>query len=123
VPKTRFFSLQVGDRAADPSDLGLDRQIEDLSADLTDFAETAAALSVLDLLITVDTAPAHLAGALGRPVWILVPFRPDWRWLLERGDSPWYPSMQLFRQPEQADWDRVVMTLRDKLTALAAGDG
>lgn len=121
VPEARFFSLQVGPRSADPGVAGLDGHIEDLSADLTDFAETAAVLSALDLLISVDTAPLHLAGALGRPVWALIPFHPDWRWMLGRDDSPWYPSMRLFRQPARSDWDSVIARVRDELAALAAG--
>ena len=72
--------------------------IVDFTADLTDFAETAALVSCLDLVITVDTSVAHLAGASGRPTWILLPYTPDWRWLLDRDDSPWYPGARLFRQ-------------------------
>lgn len=80
----------------------------DLAPALVDFADTAAVLMHLDLVITVDTAVAHLAGALGRPVWLLLPFAPDWRWLLERRDSPWYPSMRLFRQGTPGDWQGVM---------------
>ena len=79
-----------------------------LSSRLKDFADTAALLQCLDLLISVDTAPAHLAGAMGREVWILLPFAPDWRWMLERLDSPWYPSMRLFRQRSRGDWKGVI---------------
>lgn len=71
------------------------------------FDETAALIMALDLVISVDTSVAHLAGALGCPVWVLLPHVPDWRWLLNRDDSPWYPSMRLFRQPELGDWDTV----------------
>ena len=71
---------------------------------MKDFADTAALISHLDLVITVDTAVAHLAGALGIPVWLALPLIPDWRWLLEREDSPWYPSMRLFRQSTWGDW-------------------
>lgn len=92
----RFVSLQVGARAARLARFDADRVL-DLSAELTDFVETAAAICALDLVITVDTSVAHLAGALGRPVWLLLPFAPDFRWLLEREDSPWYPTMRLFR--------------------------
>jgi ADP-heptose:LPS heptosyltransferase len=83
-------------------------KVVDVAPRLTDFAETAALLSTLDLLITVDTAVAHLAGALGLPVWLLVAFRSDWRWQLDRTDSPWYPSMRIFRQPRIGDWDNVI---------------
>jgi len=70
------------------------------------------------LLITVDTAVAHLAGALGRPVWILLPYNPDWRWLTEREDSPWYPSVRLFRQSAIGDWDEVIRRVADSLRHL-----
>ena len=83
--------------------------------ELTDFAETAAAISALDLIITVDTAVAHLAGSLGKPVWLLAAYTSDWRWLLDREDTPWYPSMKIFRQRRPSDWsdvmDRVVKRL------------
>ena len=82
---------------------------------LTDFADTAAILQELDLLITVDTAVAHLAGALGRPVWLMLPHAPDWRWLLGRSDTPWYPTMTLYRQPAHGDWDTVVAAIRRDL--------
>jgi tetratricopeptide (TPR) repeat protein len=84
-------------------------------AALTDWADTAALLSLLDLVITVDTAAAHLAGALGRPVWTLLPYCPDWRWLLGRSDSPWYPSMRLYRQDRRGDWESVIQRLREDL--------
>jgi ADP-heptose:LPS heptosyltransferase len=77
-------------------------------AEFEDFADTAAVISLLDLVISVDTSVAHLAGTLGKPVWILLPFAPDFRWMLERDDSPWYPSAQLFRQPGPGDWDTVI---------------
>jgi tetratricopeptide (TPR) repeat protein len=82
---------------------------------LGDFADTAALIETLDLVIAVDTSVAHLAGALGRPVWILLPFSPDWRWLTDREDSPWYPSARLFRQTTPGDWAGVVERLRDEL--------
>ncbi|HYH37817.1 MAG TPA: glycosyltransferase, partial [Azospirillum sp.] len=92
----------------------------DLGPDLHDFADTAAALEALDVLVTVDTAVAHLAGALGRPVWLLLPLVPDWRWMLERADSPWYPTMRLFRQDRRGDWpgvaERVAAALQDALS-------
>jgi tetratricopeptide (TPR) repeat protein len=113
----RWFSLQVGDRAADLARLpsGL---VTDLAPHLTDFAETAAAVAHLDLVITVDTALAHLAGALGRPCWVMLRSRPDWRWLLEREDSPWYPSLRLFRQRDRGEWDEVVARVRAALEGL-----
>ena len=75
-------------------------------------------LALCDLLITVDTAPAHLAGAMGRPVWVLVPFAPDWRWTLEGETTPWYPSVRLFRQPALGDWSAVIARVA---TALQSG--
>jgi ADP-heptose:LPS heptosyltransferase len=87
--------------------------------DLT-FAETAAIVSNLDLVISVDTAVAHVAGALGRPVWTLLPFAPDWRWMLHRGDTPWYPTMRLFRQPRLNDWPSVLKQVKAEIAALSA---
>jgi ADP-heptose:LPS heptosyltransferase len=86
---------------------------------LTDFAETAAAICHLDLVISVETAVAHLAGALGRPVWVPLAFVPAWRWLLDRKDSPWYPTMRLFRQTTPGDWATVVGALADALAKMA----
>jgi tetratricopeptide (TPR) repeat protein len=92
-------------------------RLPDVGRLLKDFADTAAVLQRLDLLITVDTAIAHLAGALGRPVWTLLCHTPDWRWHLDRSDSPWYPTMRLFRQPEWGDWQSVVEQIRTALSA------
>ena len=98
VKGVRFFSLQVGAGKGE----ALPANLIDLSAELTDFAETAGAVAALDLVITVDTAVAHLAGAMGKPVWLMLAFVPDWRWLLEREDSPWYPTAILFRKKRAA---------------------
>src|SRR5262249_4226980 len=114
----QWYSLQVGERSADLAELPSGR-ITDLAAELTDFAETAAAISALDLVIGVDTAVVHLAGALGKPVWILQPFDPDWRWLLDRGESPWYPSARLVRQQTPDDWDNVIASVRTALLGVA----
>jgi hypothetical protein len=97
-PGVTFFSLQKGAAGSQASDSTLKIKVVDHTPRLTDFSETAALLLNLDLIITVDTSVAHLAGALGRPIWVLLPFAPDWRWMLDRADSPWYPTMRLFRQ-------------------------
>ncbi len=92
--------------------------VTDLGSDLEDFGDTAAVIEHLDLVITVDTAVAHLAGAMGKPVWLLLPFAPDWRWMLARTDSPWYPSMRIFRQPRPGDWGSVVEAVTQSLQHL-----
>jgi ADP-heptose:LPS heptosyltransferase len=90
-----------------------------LGDELEDFADTAAVVSLLDLVVSADTATVHLAGALGRPVWVLLPFSSDFRWLLEREDSPWYPTARLFRQPRLGDWDSVLARVQEELGRLA----
>ena len=116
TPGVRFFSLQKELRPGDRAILA-EHGVTDLAPDLGDFADTAAALEALDLLVTVDTSVAHLAGALGRPVWLLLPFLPDWRWMTGRTDSPWYPTMRLFRQGRRGDWPGVV----ERVAAALAG--
>ena len=95
--------------------------IQDPRAELTDFAETAALIANLDLVVTVDTAVAHLAGALAAPTFVLLPFAPDWRWLRSRGDSPWYPTMRLFCQTEWGRWGPVFARVAEALRARVAG--
>jgi tetratricopeptide (TPR) repeat protein len=104
----QFFSLQKDVRSGDAPILASLPHVINLDSELTDFTETAAVIANLDLVITVDTSVAHLAGALGKPVWILLPFAPDFRWLLQRADTPWYPTARLFRQPAIGDWGSVV---------------
>jgi len=116
VPGVRFFSLQKGEPGAEAISLRQGMEMVDLTQELKDFADTAALTANLDLVIAVDTAVAHLAGAMGKPVWTLLPFVADWRWLREREDSPWYPSMRLFRQPSSGDWDSVVECVVDALS-------
>ena len=87
----------------------------DWTSELHDFADTSALIQALDAVVTVDTAVAHLAGALGKPVWILLPFLPDFRWLLDRSDSPWYPTARLIRQTCQGDWGAAVQVLGSTL--------
>jgi hypothetical protein len=115
-----FVSLQKDPRPADKEVLRERPEIVDLSAHLTDFGATAALLSCLDLVITVDTSVAHLAGALARPVWILLPYTPDYRWLLDRDDSPWYPSARLYRQDASRDYAGVIARVRAELQATIA---
>ena len=121
VNSAEFFSLQKGKAASMISDVP---RVKDLSGQLTDFAETAGAIENLDLVITVDTAVAHLAGAMGKSVWVLLGFVPAWRWMLERADSPWYPTMRLFRQPALDDWNtpigQIVEALRDMIGVVKA---
>ncbi len=113
-----FFSLQLGAASRQLSDLS--EKLVDLQSAITDMADTAALISHLDLIISVDTSVAHLAGALGKQTWVLLPFAPDWRWLLDREDSPWYPTVRLFRQPEIRDWRSVMERVQSELSALLA---
>ena len=106
IPGITFFSLQKGPAAAHTANPDL--PLVPLADELQDFGDTAAALLQLDLLVCVDTSVAHLAGALGRPVWLLLPAGVDWRWLSNRDDSPWYPTMRIFRQEKPGDWEGVV---------------
>jgi tetratricopeptide (TPR) repeat protein len=118
VPRVQLYSLQVG---AGREQLALPDAppVIDLAPHLANFSETAAALMNLDLVVAVDTAVIHLAGALARPVWSLHAYSPDFRWLLQRSDSPWYPTMKLYRQPAPNDWPSVVASLTADLTPLA----
>ena len=111
-----WVSLQKEVRDADRAALEASG-ISDVSAELGDFADTAALISALDLVISVDTSVAHLAGALGKPTWVMVPFAPDLRWLLDREDTPWYPKMRLFRQSRAGDWDGVIARIGEALRA------
>lgn len=104
TPDVEFFSLQVGA----PASHAKNKNITDLSMELTDFAETAAAMEALDLIITSDTSVAHLAGILGRPAWILLNYSPDWRWGSDGSISPWYPTVKLFRQDQTRNWKTVI---------------
>jgi hypothetical protein len=120
VPGTRFVSLQKDIRAADVDDFRRCGNVIDLSEELRDFADTAAVIAQLDLVITVDTAVAHLAGAMGKPVWLLLPRIPDFRWLLDRATSPWYPSARLFRRGQVEAWDTVIAGVATELAARVA---
>jgi tetratricopeptide (TPR) repeat protein len=110
-----FVSLQKDLRADDRVVLAGHHDILNFGPSMESFDDTAALISQLDLVISVDTSVAHLAGALGIPVWIMLPFDPDWRWLFDRDDSPWYPTARLFRQPNHRDWSSVVHRVQDAL--------
>ncbi len=119
-PGITFLSIQKGPAAVQSADPPPGMSLVPLSDDIRDFEDTAAILSIADILISVDSAPVHLAGALGRPVWVMLPFVPDWRWLLERTDTPWYPGMRLFRQRSRGDWSSVMSAMARELARLAA---
>lgn len=112
----QYVSLQKDVRDSDKPALESWPNLLHFGQDLDDFTDTAALCELMDVVISVDTSVAHLSGALGKPTWILLPFSPDWRWLLERGDSPWYPTVRLYRQPRVGEWDSVFMKVIADLT-------
>jgi hypothetical protein len=116
----RFVVVQTQLREADRATLAVHPEVLDVSAELQSFAGTAALLDALDLVLTVDTSVAHLAGAMARPLWIMLPWLPDWRWMLDRADSPWYPSARLYRQSKAKDWDGVTARVRADLADLVS---
>jgi tetratricopeptide (TPR) repeat protein len=118
VEGVHFFSLQMGEAAAELA--AMKTRVVDLAPVTVDMADTAAQMEHLDLVITIDTSMAHLAGALGRPLWVLLSHTPDWRWLMEREDCPWYPTARLFRQKTPCDWPAVIERVRAELIQLAA---
>ena len=117
LPRVQFYSLQRHEPggAPPPPELG----VIDLMDGVGDFADTAARVAGLDLVIAVDTAVAHLAATMGKPVWLLSRWRGCWRWLLNREDSPWYPSLRVVRQARPNDWAGVIAAVRQDLEALA----
>ncbi|KIL96823.1 TPR repeat-contatining protein [Paramagnetospirillum magnetotacticum MS-1] len=117
-PRATFYSLQLGPRAGDLRLTGLDRLVRDAAPVLKSFADTAHVMESLDLIITIDTSVAHLAGALGRPVWVLLRYVSDWRWQDEPLTSPWYPTMRLFRQPTPMDFKTPVAEMAAALASL-----
>jgi len=120
-PGIQWHSLQVGSRTADLNRLNLAEKITDWGSRFRNFGDTARVISQLDLVISVDTAVAHLAGALGKPVWSLHPFAAEWRWMLGREDTPWYPTMRLFRQPAPGDWEGLLQLVTSELANLQSG--
>ena len=120
APGVKFFALQKDLRPGDRELLAELPEVTVLSERLTDFADTAAVVSMLDLVITICTSTAHLTGGLGRPMWVTLPFSSDFRWFRHRPDSVWYPTARLFRQPKIGDWDSVVAEVRDALADFVA---
>ncbi|MGD2186479.1 MAG: tetratricopeptide repeat protein, partial [Desulfobacterales bacterium] len=119
IPGIRLIGLQKGPAAKQRFNQEIDKiHFVNLGAELKDFTDTAGLIANLDLVISVDTAVAHLAGAMGKPVWVLLPFIPDWRWMMERADSPWYPSMRLFRQKIKGNWNSPFQQIADELRVL-----
>jgi tetratricopeptide (TPR) repeat protein len=118
IPGVAWFSLQHGEAAAQIAAMSKAANIAPLAADSA-LVDTAALIAELDLIVSVDTSVVHLAGALARPCWVLLPFAPDWRWLLHRDDTPWYPTLRLFRQPTPRDWASVVIRVASELRALS----
>ncbi len=118
TPDLEYFSLQKELREADARALTTAPHIRHFGHELADFSDTAALCAHMDLVIAVDTSVAHLAGALGVPTWLLLPHLPDWRWLLDREDSPWYPGMRLIRQTRASDWSTVLNVVRSGLETL-----
>ncbi|MDX2241352.1 MAG: tetratricopeptide repeat protein [Leptolyngbyaceae cyanobacterium bins.302] len=115
IPGVSLYSLQKEPKPDDVELLQAHPEVQDLRSHLNDFTDTAAWINQLDLIISIDTAVTHLAGALGKPTWLLLPLAPDWRWMCDRPDSPWYPTLRLFRQPSHGDWQSVLTEVRAAL--------
>jgi ADP-heptose:LPS heptosyltransferase len=114
-----LFSLQFGAGATQASGENSPVHLLDLTAESDDFADTAALIEQLDLVVTADTVIAHVAASLGKPTWLLLYAVPDWRWMLERDDSPWYPTVRIFRQTKRGDWEHPVTAAADAMAELA----
>lgn len=122
LPGICWVSLQKGPGATALQEAAFSQEIVDLNDSILDFADTSAIIDQLDLVITVDTSVAHLAGAMGKPTWVLLPHAPDWRWMRNRSDSPWYDTVTLFRQRPRGRWQDVMGDMASKLTALAGSE-
>jgi ADP-heptose:LPS heptosyltransferase len=118
TPGAHWICLQKEVREDDVAALGRTGQLAFFGDDLRDFSDTAALMDLLDLVVAVDTSVAHLAGAMGKPVWVMLPSNPDWRWLTDRNDSPWYPSARLFRQQQPQSWASVLDRVESELASL-----
>jgi hypothetical protein len=116
-----FVAIQQGPAAAQAATPPSGMSLTSLSDEIQDFDDTAAILRIADLLISVDSSPVHLAGALGRPAWVMLPFLPDWRWLMQRTDTPWYPQHRLFRQSRRGNWAGVVNAMAGAMDSLKTG--
>jgi ADP-heptose:LPS heptosyltransferase len=112
-----FISLQKGPATEQIGAYFGRAPLVNLGPEIGDFGESAAVIDELDLMVSVDTSVGHVAGAIGKPAWVMLPYAPDWRWLRERADTPWYPSMRLFRPPAPKDWDSVINTVAEALRA------
>ena len=123
IPSIEWHSLQKMYRENDVPTLSQHPEIKQHQDDLQDFADTSALIECLDLVISVDTSVAHVAGAIGKPVWLLLPHHPDFRWMLNRADSPWYPTATLFRQPERGNWQSVVQQVLGSVQEFAREAG
>jgi hypothetical protein len=119
VPGVSLYSLQYGASDEELADIPENIELQHFGEEVVEFEELAAATMNLDLIITVDTAMAHLAAALGKPVWVMLSYPPDWRWMLEREDSPWYPTLRLFRQESSGGWEPVFSRIGEELRKLA----
>jgi hypothetical protein len=115
----RIYSLQKGPATRQLEEFAAQPAINDIATEFEDFTDTAAAVQNLDLVISVDTSVLHLAGAMGKPTWALIPFAAEWRWMLQRNDSPWYPTMKLFRQNKWGDWPGVLDRIAENLRLIA----
>lgn len=120
IPHVALFGLQKGPAAHEAEDLAQEMAMTNLGDELNDFSDTAAVIENLDLVISVDTSVLHLAEAMGRPAWAILPFSSDWRWMLNRPDSPWYPTVRLFRQHSYGNWDDVFQHVLKELEVFAA---
>jgi len=118
IKNVKFYVLQKSLNKKEKTFIVNHKNITDLSGQLKNLTVTGAIINNLDLIITVDTSIVHLSGSLGKNTWLLLPFSPDWRWMLKRNDSPWYSSVEIFRQATPGNWENVIFTIKNKLEKL-----